>query len=131
MIFVGFIEEVIFRGFLYKMMAKDNKRLAMSVSSITFGMGHIINLLNGAEIVTTLIQVCYCIAVGFLFVIIFEYGKSLWPCVITHCLTNALAIFSVENNITLYVAPAVLIVVAIMYAIWIVRKNSVFEKTTE
>jgi len=128
MLFVGFIEEVIFRGFLYKMMAKDNKRIAMSVSSITFGAGHIINLINGAEVVTTLIQVCYCIAVGFLFVIIFEYGKSLWPCIITHSLTNALSIFSVENNVTLYVAPVVLIVIAVTYAMWLVYKNKSVEE---
>ena len=42
---IGFIEEVIFRGFLFKMMAKDNVKLAIAVSSITFGIGHIVNLL--------------------------------------------------------------------------------------
>ena len=45
MINIGFIEEIIFRGFLFKMMAKDNIKTAIIVSSITFGVGHIINLL--------------------------------------------------------------------------------------
>ena len=129
MLLVGFIEEVIFRGFLYKMMANDNKRLAIIVSSLTFGIGHIINLLNGAAVVTTLIQVCYAIVVGFLFVIIFEYGKSLWPCIITHSLTNSLALFSVENSITGYIAPIILIFVSVIYAMWIIYINNREERS--
>ena len=49
MINIGFIEEIIFRGFLFKMMAKDNVKIAVIVSSITFGIGHIVNLFNGPE----------------------------------------------------------------------------------
>lgn len=46
MINVGFIEEIIFRGFLFKMMEKKNTKKAIIVSAITFGIGHIVNLLN-------------------------------------------------------------------------------------
>ena len=48
MIFVGFLEEIIFRGFLFRAMAKDGVRSAVIVSSITFGVGHIVNLFNGS-----------------------------------------------------------------------------------
>lgn len=61
MLNVGFIEEIIFRGFLFKMIEKDNVKSAIIVSSITFGIGHIVNLLNGADFVPTLIQICYAI----------------------------------------------------------------------
>ena len=71
MIGVGFLEEIIFRGFLFKMMEKDNLRTAIIVSSVTFGFGHIINLLNGAEILPTLMQIMYATAGGYLFVTIF------------------------------------------------------------
>ena len=54
MLNVGFIEEIIFRGFLIKMMEKDNIKMAIIISSITFGIGHIINLFNGADIIPTL-----------------------------------------------------------------------------
>lgn len=53
MLCVGFIEELIFRGFLFKAMAKDGIKSAIIVSSITFGLGHIINLVNGAELLPT------------------------------------------------------------------------------
>ena len=122
MINVGFIEEIIFRGFLFKMMVKDNVKRAIIVSAITFGIGHIVNLLNGADLIPTLMQVCYAISIGYLFVIIFYKSKSLIPCIITHCLFNSLSIFNIENGISLYVSSTFLIVVPLIYAIYI-NKN--------
>ena len=119
MINIGFIEEIIFRGFLFKMMAKDNIKSAIIVSSITFGIGHIINLLNGADLISTLIQICYAISIGYLFVIIFYKSKSIIPCIITHSLVNSLSIFNIENTISLYIAPIFLIIVPFIYAIYI------------
>lgn len=119
MLNVGFIEEIIFRGFLFKMMAKDNVKSAIIVSSITFGMGHIVNLLNGAELVPTLMQICYATAIGYLLVIIFYKSKSLIPCIIAHCFINSSSIFNVENKLSLYIAPVFLVVVPLAYAIYI------------
>jgi membrane protease YdiL (CAAX protease family) len=120
MIGIGFLEEIIFRGFLFQMLAKDNIKTAIIVTSLTFGVGHIINLLNGADLIPTLIQICYATATGYLFAIILYKGKSLWPCIITHIVVNSLSIFntttvSVLNNI----GPIALIVVSLSYAIYI------------
>ena len=116
---IGFLEEIIFRGFLFKMMAQDNIKNAIIVSSVTFGIGHIINLFNGASIIPTLMQVCYAISIGYLFVIIFHKSKSLIPCIITHCLVNSLSIFNIDNFISLYIAPIFLIIIPVIYAIYI------------
>ena len=122
MINIGFIEELIFRGFLFKMMAKNNVKSAIIVSALTFGIGHIVNLLNGAELIPTLMQICYATAIGYLFVIIFHKSKSLVPCIITHCLVNSLSVFNVESPLSLYIAPVVLTVVPLAYAIYINKK---------
>jgi membrane protease YdiL (CAAX protease family) len=122
MINIGFIEELIFRGFLFKMMAKSNVKSAIIVSALTFGMGHIINLLNGADLIPTLIQICYATSIGYLFVIIFHKTKSLIPCIITHCLVNSLSVFNIENNLSLYIAPMVLTIIPLAYAIYINKK---------
>ena len=119
MINVGFIEEIIFRGFLFRMMEKANVKSAIIVSAITFGVGHIINLLNGAELIPTLIQVCYATSIGFLFVIIFYKSKSLIPCIITHCVVNSLSIFNIESTISSYIAPIILTIIPIIYTIYI------------
>lgn len=102
MLCVGFIEEVIFRGFLFKAIAKDNVKSAIIISSVTFGIGHLINLLNGSgmELVSNLCQICSAIAVGFLFVTIFYRGGSLYPCIITHAAINTLSTFANESGFT-------------------------------
>lgn len=119
MINVGFVEELIFRGFLFRMMEKSSVTAAIIVSSLTFGMGHIINLFNGAELVPTLMQIVYATAIGYLFVVIFHKSKSLVPCIITHCLVNSLSIFNVENTVSVYVAPVFLTVIPLAYAVYI------------
>lgn len=122
MINIGFIEEIIFRGFLFKMMEKDNIKRAIIISSLTFGIGHIINLLNGSAIIPTLIQICYAISLGYLFVTIFYKSKSLIPSIVTHILINSTSIFNVENNLSLYVFPIILIAISFSYAIYINKK---------
>lgn len=124
MLNIGFLEEIIFRGFLFKMMEKDNVKSAIIVSSITFGIGHIVNLLNGADLVPTLLQISYAISLGFLFVIIFYKSKSLVPCIIAHFLINALSIFRMENEMLKYISAVFLIVVPAAYAIYIIKKTN-------
>lgn len=117
MINIGFIEEIIFRGFLFKMMEKDNVKLAIIVSSITFGLGHIVNLLNGAELLPTLFQVFYAIAIGYMLVIIFYKSKSLVPCIIFHAVFNSLSIFAMGESSIL--STLILVAVCLIYAIYI------------
>ena len=122
MLNIGFIEEIIFRGFLFKMMAKSNVKSAIVVSAVTFGAGHVINLINGADLIPTLIQICYATSIGYLFVIIFHKSESLVPCIVTHSLVNSLSIFNVENTISLYIAPVFLTIIPLAYAIYINKK---------
>ncbi len=121
MINIGFIEEVIFRGFLFKMMEKQGLKSAVHISAITFGIGHIVNLFNGADLIPTLMQICYAIAIGYLFVIIFYKSKSLVPCIISHCVMNSLSVFNIDNSLSLYVIPVFLIILPLLYATYICR----------
>ena len=99
---VGFLEEIIFRGLLFKAMAKDGVKTAIIVSSVTFGIGHIVNLFNGsgAELLSNLLQVVYAIAIGFAFVMIYVKSKSLMPCILTHSIFNGLSAFANEAAMT-------------------------------
>ena len=102
MLCVGFLEEMIFRGFLFCAMAKNGVRSAVIVSSITFGMGHIMNLINGsgAQLLPNLLQVMYAVAIGFAFVMIYCKTKSLMPCIFTHSIFNGLSAFANEAVMT-------------------------------
>lgn len=120
MVCVGFLEEIIFRGFLFKAMAKDGLTSAIIVSSVTFGIGHIVNLINGsgAELIPNLCQVVYAIAFGYLCVILFHRGGSLIPCIAAHSFVNATSAFQGGTNPTRQlISAAVLTVVPLVYAI--------------
>ena len=99
---VGFLEELIFRGLLFQAMAKDGVRSAIIVSSVTFGIGHMVNLINGsgAGLLSNLLQVVYAVAIGFAFVMIYLRTKSLLPCILTHSIFNGLSAFANEAAMT-------------------------------
>ncbi|MBO5305164.1 MAG: CPBP family intramembrane metalloprotease [Clostridia bacterium] len=100
MLCVGFLEEVIFRGLLFNAMRESNVKTAIIVSSLTFGIGHMINLVNGsgAELLPNLLQVVYATAAGFMFVMIYYKSKSLLVCIAAHGVFNALGVFANESN---------------------------------
>ncbi len=102
MLCVGFLEEMIFRGLLFKAIAKESVNRAIVISSVTFGIGHIVNLVNGSgmSLIENIIQVIFAIAVGFLFVLLFYRGGSLLPCIITHSAINSLSTFADESGLT-------------------------------
>ena len=122
MLCVGFLEEVIFRGLLFVAIAKNNIKSAAIISSVTFGVGHIINLFNGSgmDLVGNLCQIVFAVAVGFLLVTIFYRGGSLVPCILVHSAINTLGTFANDTNPTAtmrLVHLAILIVITVAYTL--------------
>ena len=83
-------------------MRKDNVKAAVIVSSVTFGIGHIINLINGsgAELLPNLLQIVYATAAGFMFVMMYLRSDSLIGCIAAHGIFNATSVFANEANVT-------------------------------
>ncbi len=94
----GYVEEIIFRGFLFRAMAKDNLRSAIIVSAITFGAGHIVNLANTADTLGVLLRVCYAIIIGFMYTLVVHKGGSLRPCIASHMFVNGSSTFALEQG---------------------------------
>ena len=126
MLCVGFLEEVLFRGLLFEAIAKDNIKSAVIISSVTFGIGHIINLFNGSgmNLVNNVCQIVFAIAIGFLMVTIFYRGGSLFPCIIVHSTINTLGTFANDLSLTAelhLLHLAVLIVITVAYTLILTR----------
>jgi len=129
MLCVGFLEEVIFRGLLFRALYENNRRLAVILSSVTFGIGHIINLFNGsgAQLLPNLLQVVYATAAGFMFVMIVCKTDSLWMCIAAHGLFNALSVCSpqdpaVSTQIVSCVCLTVITGAYAVYLAWTMRR---------
>ena len=124
---VGFLEEMIFRGFLFQAMAKDGIKSAIIVSSITFGIGHIVNLINGsgAELLPNICQVIYAIAIGFMFVMMYYKSGSLIMCIVAHGVFNALSVFgdqTVRTPQMRILSCLILVAISGGYALYLVFK---------
>lgn len=97
MLLVGIAEELLCRGLLFNAIAKGSGiKSAVIISSVTFGFGHIVNLINGNSdgLVETLCQIVYALAFGFLFVMLYYRGGSIIPCIILHSLVDVTSVFS-------------------------------------
>ncbi|MBR5755262.1 MAG: CPBP family intramembrane metalloprotease [Erysipelotrichaceae bacterium] len=125
MCFVGFLEEVIFRGFLFRAMEKDDLKSAIIVSSLTFALGHIVNLLNGKELASTMVQIIFAVLVGLVLVLIFHHGGSLIPCIVFHSANNALHSFTAEGamdpKIEMILNVFLIVVVLGGYAVYLLK----------
>ena len=127
---VGFLEEVIFRGLLFRAMEKDNLKTAVVVSSLTFGLGHIVNLFNGSgrDLASSAIQIIFAVMVGFVLVLIFYHGRSLVPCIVFHSANNALGAFEAEGSMDpkLSMALNMLLILVVLggYAFYLVKQFS-------
>lgn len=135
MILVGYVEEMIFRGLLFKAIERDSAKKAIIISALTFGIGHIVNLFTGQATLDTFLQMAYAIAIGFAFVMMFYKSGSLIPCIITHSVVNALSKFSNENyggtnaDLWNYIASIFTILVAGGYAIYLGTKIEKIEES--
>jgi len=122
---VGFLEEVIFRGFLFKGMCRGNIKVAIVVSSLTFGAGHIVNLLMGEPLFETLLQLVYASAIGFCYTAVFLAGGSILPCILSHAVINSTSIFARETgNREQLIVALIQTVLGVGYGLWLLRNNA-------
>lgn len=120
MILVGFVEEMIFRGFLFRaMLGEDKTIVAIIVSAVTFGMGHIINLFTGQAGFETVIQIIFAISWGFILTMVCYKSGSIIPCIIAHSMIDVLSLFGADNKVVDWVYIGATIIITILYCIYL------------
>ncbi len=127
MLCVGFLEEIIFRGFLFQAIRRDSERQAVLITSLTFGLGHILNLVNGSGAATfeTVCQIFFAVVMGLMFAAVLSRGGSLWPCICAHSAIDVLSAFANEAGLTpqlRLMVGAVEMLIALPYAIYLLKK---------
>lgn len=128
----GIVEELIFRGLLFVYMCKSGVMSAIVVSSLTFGIGHIVNLVNGAPVFETVCQIIYACAIGFCFTMVFYVGRSLIPCILVHFIVNASSAFGVaaaDAQTFHIIATIFLTVVSGGFGAWLLIRHKDMLKT--
>lgn len=118
-VFTGIVEELIFRGFLFRAIEERTTPMrAIIVSSIIFGLFHFVNM-TAWSIEFVVLQVINATAIGISFAIIFHITRSILPCIIIHVLTNIFGVFFVEEMMLEieFIGMVILILIAVFYSI--------------
>ena len=122
MALIGFVEEMLFRGFLFKArLKKDGVKVAVIVSAVTFGIGRIVNLLAGQGNWETVGQVIFAVAWGFLFTLAYYKSGSLWPCIAVHAIVDVASLYNGENLTMEWVYIGATILIALIYCPYLLR----------
>ncbi len=122
MVLVGYVEEMIFRGFLFKAMLSGGRTsVAVIVSSLTFGIGHLFNLLAGQTSFESLVQVVFAVSWGFIFTMVYYRGGSIIPCIIAHAMVDVFAMLGTDNVTADWIYIGATIIVAVLYCIYLAR----------
>ena len=95
---------------------------AVIVSAITFGMGHIVNLLTGHATGETLVQIIFAVAWGFLFTFAYLKGGSLLPCIAIHGLIDVFSVFARDNEVAHWIIIIATVLTAVVYCLYLLKQ---------
>lgn len=124
---VGFMEEIVFRGLMFKALDKKwNRYVVVAFISFTFAIGHIASMVAVSQSGTdTILQIINAFVVGFMFMAVMLASGNLTICVISHILYNFLANISLVG----YTHPEIIVantVITLLYFAYLIfnAKNS-------
>lgn len=130
---VALVEELYVRGFLLNLIEKlcykkkNNTIIAIILSSVIFGLGHIFGVL-GQSIIIIITKIVWTIAMGMYFGAIYKKTNNLWLPIILHFIINMCALpycftsITSYPNISLYIILPAYILLGI-YSLYIMKKE--------
>ncbi|MDR7330744.1 CPBP family intramembrane glutamic endopeptidase [Corynebacterium guangdongense] len=117
-LFVGFLEEVLFRGMLLQALLQKNRPVwAVMVSALTFGVGHAFSLLIGQGAEDTALQIVNATVVGLIFTLVVMATGNLHAVIVAHVLYNAVAALARPTDGVVHVVAGA--VVLVVYGGWL------------
>ena len=115
----AFIEEILFRGFVYKGFTERGEFVAIAVSTVISAMF--------AFSIAGLPAALFC---GLIYCLVRHVTKTLWSCMIVHFVFNVYALF-LQTNVSKYFLSAQnrLLLIAVVIAAWLICSVLFFTET--
>ena len=127
MIGVGFIEELLFRGFLFQGIHAKSANRAILISGITFGLGHIVNLLRGYAYMEQIGQIVVAVGIGIALALLVAITKSIVPGILFHIVFNIGGTITKQDASQQIYMMIAIVAISVFYAIYLYR--SVYNKS--
>jgi membrane protease YdiL (CAAX protease family) len=96
---VGFVEEVVFRGMALQALLIRGPWQAAVISSLIFGCAHALNLLSGANVGATLLQIGAAMALGFMFAALALRTHTILLLIVAHGLINFFGFLAYNSSV--------------------------------
>lgn len=87
-LFIGIAEEIFFRGLILSELSNYGKIFGIIVSALIFGIFHSANLLDGANVFYTLLQMAFAVVFGLVAAEVVLLRGSLLPVILWHFVHN-------------------------------------------
>jgi membrane protease YdiL (CAAX protease family) len=127
MIGVGFIEEIVFRGFLLKaIQERSNVIKAIIISGVTFGAGHLVNLSRGYGYNELIAQIIVATVIGIMLSMLVVSTKKIYPGILFHIVFNITGSITVNNQIfDVYILLLILLITipSCLYLFRIIKRD--------
>lgn len=114
-----FLEELFFRGWLPR---KIGGKHPLAVSSVLFGMLHLVNLTQGIDLAHCLLQAMGAACFGLSAALFTALYSSILPAVVIHFLINITASTRITLSLKDYIISAVIAVICAAYAQTVYKK---------
>ena len=117
---IGLTEELYFRGIICNMW-KDTETKAIIISSVLFGLSHLLNVMGGAGLAETLLQMAFAFTYGVVMAFVILRTKSIWPCILLHAFHDFCGFITNEGDMKLnIIVGTIQFVVLLAYCIYLV-----------
>ncbi len=119
----AFNEEIWYRGLVMSVFRNRGTKVAVAVSSILFGVLHLVNLFGGKSITYAALQFVFAVLFGLVAAELYAITRSLVPAIVWHATYDTAAYLSGDSLSTpALVAIAVMVAILVAYAIFLWRK---------
>jgi membrane protease YdiL (CAAX protease family) len=128
-VMVGFAEEGLLRGVVLRALLPTGPGRAVLVSSLIFGLGHLANIVTGASVSMTAVQVVENVFLGIAFAGACVYAGTIWPVVVLHALLDLVDVAGrgfafppPQPTAAPVLVPIVLTVLCALFGWWLLRR---------
>ncbi|MGM0410668.1 MAG: CPBP family intramembrane glutamic endopeptidase [Bacillota bacterium] len=120
MALVAFVEEIIFRGIILKILLKKGLMKAIFGSSILFSLSHLLNTLQVNNLFSIMSQTIYALIIGIILAMIVIKTNNIIIAIVFHYLNNIMTSLNpgVESLLSSLIS-AIMFIIAIIYIIYL------------
>lgn len=117
---VGFVEETLYRGLIFKTLLAKGIKTAVITSSILFSVTHMLNAIGGQSTSETVLQMVYALLIGAALSLLMLKNNNILPLIFFHFIHNFIQ-FAGNDNTSNYLGYDLLILAVLAaQCLWLI-----------